>query len=457
MKRRTGMLALVLAATALAGGFTRAAEPLKVGVFAVDASPPIGSPLAYDPTEKVALALSCRGVVLIGDGKPVVLCAVDWIGIANGGQTEFRKALAEAAGTEPGRVVVHTLHQHDAPNCDFTSARMMAEHGADVSNVFDVEFERDVIARAASAVREATAKARAITHLGLGEAKVEQVASNRRVLGPDGKVEHVRFTACKDPDVRAKPIGTIDPLLKMISFWGGDKPVAVLTYYATHPQSNYLTRAANPDFPGIARNLRESFTGVPHVHFDGAGGNVGAGKFNDGDPENRQVLADRVADGMARAWQATKRHPISAGELGWDSVDVVLPPAPHLDETELLAQLDDDSLAPAPGRRRPRPDLAPPLPARRSDRRDLPDARPSPCAPHAGRVVRRVPARRPETAPRPVRRDGCLRRLCPRLHRHRGRVLPGRLRDEPEGVVGRPGCRSRADGRDRDVAEGLTQ
>src|SRR3954463_12821888 len=94
-------------------------EPLKVGVFAVDASPPVGSPMAYDPTKGVAHPLSCRGVVLVGEGKPVVLCALDWIGIGNDGNVEFRRALAEAAGTDPKRVAVHTLHQHDAPTCDF--------------------------------------------------------------------------------------------------------------------------------------------------------------------------------------------------------------------------------------------------------------------------------------------------------------------------------------------------
>ena len=49
-----------------------------------------------------------------------------------------------------------------------------------------------MIARAAAAVRTPTAKARPVTHLGLGQAEVEKVASNRRILGPDGKVKHVR-------------------------------------------------------------------------------------------------------------------------------------------------------------------------------------------------------------------------------------------------------------------------
>jgi hypothetical protein len=337
-----GRIATIAVFLALTLGGAGAAEPLKVGVFAVDASPPIGSPLAYDPTKGVAHPLSCRGVVLMGEGRPVVLCAVDWIGIGNDGQLEFRQALAVAAGTGPERVVVHTLHQHDAPSCDFSTDRLLAKHGINRA-IFDAGFDRDVIARAAAAVRTATTKARPVTHLGLGQAEVEQVASNRRVLGPDGKVKHIRWTACKEPEVRAMPVGTIDPMLKMISFWDGAEPVAVLTYYATHPQSYYRTGLANPDFPGMARDQRQEAAKVPHIHFNGAGGNIGAGKWNDGAPANRQVLADRVATGMAKAWAATVKSPIRAVDLSWESVPAALPPAPHLDETRIEGLVNDNS------------------------------------------------------------------------------------------------------------------
>ncbi len=335
------MIPLVLSIAA-ALGEARADIPLKVGVFAVNASPPVGSPLAYDPTKAVSDPLSCKGVILIGEGRPIVLCAVDWIGIANDGQVEFRKALAEAAGTDPNRVAVHTLHQHDAPICDLSADRLLAERGIN-REVFDAALARDVIARAAAAVRDATAKARPVTHIGLGQGEVEKVASNRRILGPDGKVKYVRYTSCKDPVIRDAPEGTIDPMLKMISFWDGEKPVAALTYYATHPQSYYRTGIANPDFPGLARDHREKATGVPHIHFDGAGGNIGAGKYNDGSPANRQVLADRVAAGMARAWDTTEKAPIGAKDLGWASIAVALPVAPHLDEGRLRAVLNDSS------------------------------------------------------------------------------------------------------------------
>ncbi len=339
MNRWLVRLAAFLPLLALATPAT-AQQPLKVGVFAVDASPPVGSPLAYDPTKGVDHPLSCRGLVLIGDGGPLVLCAVDWIGIGNDGQTEFREALARAAGTTPDRVAVHTLHQHDAPACDFTVDKLLADRGIN-RQVFDATYEREVIARAAQAVREAVAKARRVTHVGRSQAEVEKVASNRRLLGPDGKVQYVRYTACPDPKLRAAPEGLIDPMLKMISFWDGEAPVAALTYYATHPQSYYRTGLANPDFPGLARDQRQAATGVPHIHFDGAGGNIGAGKYNDGAHANRQILADRVASGMARAWSSVEKVPVTASDLGWESIAVALPPAPHLDESKLLATLDD--------------------------------------------------------------------------------------------------------------------
>jgi hypothetical protein len=337
MFRHLWMIALFLTVSL---GESKAAEPLKVGVFAVDASPPVGSPLAYDPTKGVAHPLSCRGIVLVGSERPIVLCAVDWIGIANDGQVEFRRALAIAAGTVPDRVVVHTLHQHDAPICDFSSDRVLADKGIN-REIFDALFAREVIARAAKAVSDATAKAQPVTHLGLGQGEVEKVASNRRVLGPDGKVKHVRWSATKDPEVRAAPVGTIDPMLKMISFWNGNEPVAALTYYATHPQSYYRTGLANPDFPGIARDQRDKASKIPHIHFNGAGGNITAGKWNDGAPANRQVLADRVAEGMAKALLATVKTPITAAEVSWESISTALPPAAHLDETRLQGIVDN--------------------------------------------------------------------------------------------------------------------
>jgi len=319
---------------------------LRIATFDIDATPPIGSMMAYDPvTNHWDLGLRARGLVLVGAGEPIVLCAVDWIGIANEGHDAFQSALARAAETSPRRVAVHTLHQHDAPDCDFSAERILKEAGLDPRQ-FDGRFQRQVISNLESAVRESLPRAQPVTHLGLGEARVEKVASNRRILGPDGKVRATRWTATTDPAVRAEPEGTIDPIVSLVSFWNSERPVAVLSYFATHPQSYYRTGIPNPDFPGIARFFRQ--LNVPaawHIHFNGAGGNIGAGKYNDGSPENRLVLAERLADGMRRAWENTKRQPISASEVTWTIEPLALPPAKHLSVEKLEAQLRDRDAA----------------------------------------------------------------------------------------------------------------
>ncbi len=317
------------------------ADELRIGVFQVDVSPPIGSPLAYDPCEEITDPLTCRGTVLLGAGDPIVMAAVDWIGVANEAHQHARKRIAEAVGTSVDRVAVHALHQHDAPRCDFTSAQLLAHHG--VQDIpYDVPWAREAFEQVAAATAAAVDSAEPFDTIGLGAAEVKQVASNRRIMGDDGNVIATRYTACRDPELRAMPTGTIDPLLRSISFWNGETPVAVLTYYATHPQSYYRTGQANPDFPGYARNAREAATEIPHVHFNGAGGNIGAGKWNDGSKENRAVLTERVAKAMEEAFENTERSLIEASDVDWLTTQVAMPPGEHLVEDDLVAALEDD-------------------------------------------------------------------------------------------------------------------
>ena len=314
---------------------------VKLVTFDVDATPPLGSDMAYDPVRRIdELSLRCRGIVLTGIDKPIVLCAVDWIGIANEGHDAFREALAAAAGTDANHVAVHTLHQHDAPGCDFTAERLIRDMGLETYGRFQGAFHREVIQRAASAVELALPNAKPVTHYGTGKAIVEKIASNRRILGEDGKVRITRYTATRDPAVRDEPEGVIDPEVTLLSFWNGDEPLAVLSYYACHPQSYYRTGVPSPDFPGIARFVRgQAVPEALHVHFNGAGGNIGAGKYNDGSKPNRMRLALRLADGMEAAWEATERHELQANQIGWETVPVKLPPAPHLIKEELIQAL----------------------------------------------------------------------------------------------------------------------
>lgn len=324
---------------AVGGARAEAGQP-RIAIFDVDVSPPVGSPLAYDPCVEVTDPLSCRGVILLGAGEPIVMAAIDWLGVANEAHVHARRRIADAVGTSVERVALHALHQHDAPRCDFTSAALMSHYG--VGDLpFDVPWAREVLGRVAAAAKASLDGAQPFDRIGLGQAEVSEVASNRRIQDDTGRVIATRYTACRDPALRAAPVGTIDPLLRSISFYQGDRPLAVLTYYATHPQSFYRTGQANPDFPGYARDARQRDSGIPHIHFNGAGGNIGAGKWNDGSRENRQALADRVARAMDQAWASSETHPIDAGQIGWTSVAVALPPGEHLIEEALVAVLKD--------------------------------------------------------------------------------------------------------------------
>jgi hypothetical protein len=321
-----------------------AAEPLRIATFEADVTPPIGSPLCdgfVPPARTIDDPLTARGIVLLTGDEPIVLCALDWVGTANRGYGSFREALAKAAGTRASRVALHCLHQHDAPGCDFAADELLAKQGL-TDALFNVAFARQTQERIAAAIGKSLGEPRTVTHVSFGKGKVEQVASTRRVMGPDGKVKHIRWTAMKDAAVRAEPEGTIDPFVHLVGFWDGETPVASLTYYATHPQSYYGQGAVSCDFPGLARGQRnKELPGVLHVHFNGAGGNVTAGKYNDGSPENRPVLAQRLAAGMKAAWQQADKHEIKASDVEWRIAPAALPPAAHLEEKALRATIAD--------------------------------------------------------------------------------------------------------------------
>lgn len=317
---------------------------ILVACFSADVTPPIGHSLCgglVPPAKKIVDPLYARGFVLLGAGKPVVFCAVDWCEIHNDAFDRWREVLAEAAGTVPRRVMVCTIHQHDAPMADLRARRMLEERGI-TDAVADLKFHAKVMQRVSRAVRESLESPRKITHVGIGQAKVEKVASNRRIVGPDGRVHKMRGSSCGDPELIAAPEGTIDPWLKTISFWDGDRAVVALSCYATHPMSYYRTGGVSSDFYGLARARRQKDDpSVFQIMANGCAGNLGAGKYNDGSERMRPILTDRVYQGMVKAWRGTKRHPLRRVE--WRVEKLRLPPKPdkRFAEHALEKVLDD--------------------------------------------------------------------------------------------------------------------
>jgi hypothetical protein len=311
----------------------------SIAYFSTDATPPIGSPVAYAAARSITDSLSVRGVVITGIDRPVVLATVDWITLSNEGMTVFAQKLADAASTTPDRVSIHVLHQHDTPRCDFTTERLMEEHGLGGIK-HDNRYLNQVIDQASRALKSSLENPKKLTHVGFGKAKVDSVASNRRILGEDGKVAIVRFSKSTDPKAIGATEGLIDPWLKSVTFWSDDTPVVTLNYYATHPQSYYGEGDVTAEFIGIARKTRETQTGVPQIFFIGAAGNVAAGKYNDGSEAMRPVLASRLVKAMTAADEESNKVPVT-DQNRWTSVPVQLPPASHMNQDSLQAVLKD--------------------------------------------------------------------------------------------------------------------
>jgi hypothetical protein len=297
-----------------------------LATFHSDATPPEGHPLCggwIEAVRGVDDPLDALGVVILGDGKPVVLCAVDWCGLRNEAHRIWRAALAKAAHTTPERVLLHCVHPHDAPFADVEAQKLIAAAKGPPS--LDLRFFEKTVAASAAALEQSLMAAVEFDRVGAGQGIVEQVASNRRVLGDDGKVKFTRTSATKLKEARDAPVGVIDPLLRTLSFWKGDTPLAALHFYATHPMSYYGKGFVSADFCGLARRKRaEVQKGVAQLYFTGCAGNVTAGKYNDGSNENRSVLRDRVVAGMVAAWEATETRPMTGVAVRVEPV--TLPP-----------------------------------------------------------------------------------------------------------------------------------
>jgi hypothetical protein len=280
-------------------------------------------------------SLEAIGFVLLGAGAPIVVCAVDWAGLMNDAHVAWRTTLADAAGTTPDRVAVQCVHQHNAPFVCPTAQSAAAQH-PDLPAMFDPAFFAACLERASGAVRAALPRARRVTHVGHGRARVQQVASNRRVARDEqGHVTAMRASSCTDPALIALPRGTIDPWLQTVVFFddGGRKLVAC-HYYATHPMSFYRDGRVTSDFCGLARKRRRAQDpDCTHLYFTGCAGNISAGKYNDGSPASRVALTDRIHAGMVAAEQTVRPRPLRA--VDWRTVEILPAPQPTPASAEL--------------------------------------------------------------------------------------------------------------------------
>ncbi len=326
---------------------------LHLCTFRFDVTPPHGHSLCggwIKPVVGVDDPLEAIGYVLLGCGKPIVICVVDWTGLLNSAHLQWRQALAEAADTTIDRVTVHCVHQHNAPFACLDAEQIVLAQ-ADLPHIVDKDYFRHCLDAARRAVQQGLRQTTAVTHVAHAQARVDKVASNRRIIGLNGQVLSQRGSSSTTPEHHEFPEGLIDPMLKTIAFYNQSRKLVACHYYACHPMSYYGDGRVSSDFCGLARKQRQQTEPqCTHLYFNGCGGNIGAGKYNDGSKQMRAVLTARMLDGIVAAEKGLRPVPIES--LRWKTHDILPPVNKRFDEQKLLRQISDRSESVA-GRNRP--------------------------------------------------------------------------------------------------------
>lgn len=318
---------------------------MRLGTFRCDATPLLGETLVWDiKLTEILDPLLLKGVVLENNGKRYVLCALDWCLLCNESERSFRETLARAAGTEPACVAIHCVHQHAAPYADEDAHRLLDK--AVATPHLTKGFLDGLRTRIGAAVKGALGHMEPVDRIGCGMARVERVASQRRMMGPDGKIITRTSEGARNPALAKLAEGYIDPMLKTIAFACGEKVLARLHYYATHPQTHSCDGSVSADFVGMARESLEKEEGVFQIYFNGCGGNVTVGKYNNGTLQAREDLASRLKAGMLAAVAATQFAPV--GRLVWRTEALVLP---IRTDDEFIQQLRANLASTKPGAR----------------------------------------------------------------------------------------------------------
>jgi hypothetical protein len=325
------------------------AQEFKIGHFQIDATIPMGHRcmgVLPQKSKSVLDTLELHGLVLLGNEAPIVIVAIDWCEIRNKSYDRWRERLAKVARTEPERVLVSSLHQHDAPVIDAGAQDLLDRVGLQ-NELFDRDFHEDVLARAQEALKQAIEDATSITHIGYAESAVHQVASNRRVVDRERRVSFARGSSSgRETFFRETDEGLIDPTLRTISFWDRQRCLVEYHAYATHPMSYYGRGEVSSDFVGLARKkLARLDRSVHPIYASGCSGDVTAGKYNDGSPRAREELTEKVFDAMVSNRSRVNKVDAAAGwHFRSTELELQYTQAAALQKEVMELELQDSSL-----------------------------------------------------------------------------------------------------------------
>ena len=95
----------------------------------------------------------------------------------------------------------------------------------------------------------------------------------------------------------------------------------------------------------VRKRRQQEQPGCTHIYFTGAAGNIAAGKYNNGSPEARVQLTDRVYAGIVAAEKALRTAPIR--NVSWKTQEILPPTNPARSADKLREMLANKHNVPA--------------------------------------------------------------------------------------------------------------
>jgi hypothetical protein len=301
---------------------------LLAGVARVDITPPIGielfgyhrsSPMRdiHDPLWLTVLAL----VDAHGPSQPVLLLAIDNIGLGQEVSQRIRASVAEAAQTLPERVALYYSHTHSGPDSE------LLDWYGNVRPVDSLERLYDAMLRhwAVSATR--LALQRLVPALAGCSTATSIAGINRRERSSDGHAF---------PGIN--PVGPVDQQVTVLRIDTKEhRPLASVVHYGIHGtvfKTDNL--ACSADVAGAVRDIVESATEAPCLFVQGAAGDVNP-RWR-GDEAALRRCGWELGGAALRAFAEAEVHPLETLAAATERVILPLSPLPDETHAEKLAQ-----------------------------------------------------------------------------------------------------------------------
>lgn len=241
---------------------------LLAGAARHSLDPPLDLPLVgfvrqtHDATGYGAWGLETSAIALEQDGRRVVLCGVDIVGIGEPEISALLERVAQATGADPAGILLNWNHTH--------LSVVGGSWGGECAGPPDPERDRR-IRRFADVIQDRIVSVCALACKRLEPARpvwgvgVADLAVNRRERTPDGATI-----------LGWNPENLVDTQVTSLQLRRPDESViATAVNYGCHPvTTGFDMYVYSADFPGPLRDVIRRNTGGEAVFLQGAGGNV---------------------------------------------------------------------------------------------------------------------------------------------------------------------------------------